>query len=351
MNWKNMMNKNNWVFQQVELIESNVCLENPGRGWYGIYTFVVQDSINPEELRWSLRDGELLALVLLDISIYRSMQLDENALNNIRSILSFFMYYKKDVILRPVYDREGKGRECEPDSFEQVLEHLQQIGGLLRDMQHSVFIFQGMLAGSWGEMHTSKFCDRQSLCRLIDSFYHATKGAVAMAVRTPAQLRSLETGLAEYTDTCTRGRILSLTGLYNDAITGSETDYGTYAAGDTVSGNIPSDNVSWGNVNSGDGKWSRSAELSFQQERCMQVYNGGEVIMPNPYNDGDTAIETLTKMHVSYLNSQYDGTVLQKWKEQKTDRTESVFEQSTAVWGIVWFYPLSKRQIKTVLNL
>ena len=107
MSWKNIMNKNNWVFQQVELIESNVCLENPGRGWYGIYTFVVQDSINPEELRWSLRDGELLALVLLDISIYRSMQLDENALNNIRSILSFFMYYKKDVILRPVYDREG----------------------------------------------------------------------------------------------------------------------------------------------------------------------------------------------------------------------------------------------------
>ena len=32
-------------------------------------------------------------------------------------------------------------------------------------------------------------------------------------------------------------------------------------------------------------------------------------------------------MHVSYLNSQYDGTVLQKWKEQKTDKTESVFEQ------------------------
>lgn len=109
MSWKNIMNKNNWVFQQVELIESNVCLENPGRGWYGIYTFVVQDSINPEELRWSLRDGELLALVLLDISIYRSMQLDENALNNIRSILSFFMYYKKDVILRPFMIGKEKG--------------------------------------------------------------------------------------------------------------------------------------------------------------------------------------------------------------------------------------------------
>ena len=88
MSWKNIMNKNNWVFQQVELIESNVCLENPGRGWYGKYRFVVQDSINPEELRWSLRDGELLALVLLDISIYRSMQLDENATHGYRIVTS-----------------------------------------------------------------------------------------------------------------------------------------------------------------------------------------------------------------------------------------------------------------------
>lgn len=98
-----------------------------------------------------------------------------------------------------------------------------------------------------------------------------------MAVRTPAQLRSLETGLSEYTDTGTRGRILSLTGLYNDAITGSETDYGTYAAGDTVSGNIPSDNVSWGNVNSGDGKWSRSAELSFNRNGVYRFITVGRL--------------------------------------------------------------------------
>ena len=95
MSWKNIMNKNNWVFQQVELIESNVCLENPGRGWYGIYTFVVQDSINPEELRWSLRQGESLALVLLDIHAYRSKLLDEDALGNIRNILSFLCNTKR----------------------------------------------------------------------------------------------------------------------------------------------------------------------------------------------------------------------------------------------------------------
>ena len=159
MNWKNMMNKNNWVFQQVELIESNVCLENPGRGWYGIYTFVVQDSINPEELRWSQRDGELLALVLLDISIYRSMQLDENALNNIRSILSFFMQYGKDVIVLnrcwSIYSRlvvcsgicnirYSSSRGCLPEAGEKCM---------IPDICHqSVSIECGTVCGSIWEM-------------------------------------------------------------------------------------------------------------------------------------------------------------------------------------------------------
>ena len=300
---------------------------NPKRGWYSIYPFTLPERPDFEELQWCLKKQESLCLVRVCIGNYAARSFDTPALTVFEEILSFFARHDKDMILRIIYDDEGKGMEHEPAGLSQIQSHMDQLGSIIYKYAAHIYTTQGLFIGSWGEMHTSKFCDRQSLCRLIDSFYHATKGAVAMAVRTPAQLRSLETGLSEYTDTGARGRILSLTGLYNDAITGSETDYGTYAAGDTISGNIPSDNVSWGNVNSGDGKWSRSAELSFQQERCMQVYNGGEVIMPNPYNDGDIAIETLTKMHVSYLNSQYDGTVLQKWKEQKTDRTESVFEQ------------------------
>ncbi len=38
------------------------------------------ETINPEELRWSLREGHSLVLVLLDIYKYRSMPLDETAL-------------------------------------------------------------------------------------------------------------------------------------------------------------------------------------------------------------------------------------------------------------------------------
>ena len=100
MIWKNMKNRNGWDFRQEELAESLDELENPARGWYGIYTFSVERSIDQEELRWSLRQGESLALVLLDIRAYRSIRLDEVAAQNIKDILSFFLQYRKDVILR-----------------------------------------------------------------------------------------------------------------------------------------------------------------------------------------------------------------------------------------------------------
>ena len=47
MLWKNMINRNGWDFRQAELAESLDEPENPGRGWYGIYTFMVEQSIDP----------------------------------------------------------------------------------------------------------------------------------------------------------------------------------------------------------------------------------------------------------------------------------------------------------------
>ena len=44
------------------------------------------------------------------------------------------------MILRPVYDREGKGLEAEPESFELVLTHLIQIGEVL-EKRSTVFLF------------------------------------------------------------------------------------------------------------------------------------------------------------------------------------------------------------------
>lgn len=288
------------MFRQAELTESRVCPENPARGWYGIYTFSVQKPIDPEELRWSLRKGESLALVLLDIYSYRSMPLDDNALNNIRNILSFFMRCKKDVILRPVYDREGKGCEREPDTFEQVLEHIRQIGGILKDIKHSVFIFQGMLVGSWGEMHNSGYLSPEHMNRIWNCMQQYLGEEMYLAVRTPAQWRILRDEKA-----FSRKEYANLT-LFDDGILGSVTHLGTF-------GTMTREAAGW------EQAWMRKEELDFIARLTEEVPCGGEVTSCKERDcswiyEAEFILDELRNMHLTYLDSTYDRKVLDLWK-------------------------------------
>ena len=177
--WKK---KKDWEFSQEVLEEGEEILyENPERGWYEIYTFLVEEKIDPQELKWSLHEQETLALVLLDLQKFREKPLDEQAIYNIKTILYFFASHKKDVILRPVYDREGKGLEAEPESFELVLTHLIQIGEVLEKEKHSVLVFQGFLVGSWGEMHTSAYLTEEH----IRQMWEAVNDGVELLGYTP----------------------------------------------------------------------------------------------------------------------------------------------------------------------
>ena len=66
---------------------------------------------------------------------------------------------------------------------------------------------------------------------------------------------------------------------------------------------------------------NRSRELSYQDEVCLTVPNGGEVVSDTVYNDVENAMNTLQTMHVSYLNRMYDEKVLKKWKNQPYEDT------------------------------
>lgn len=95
------------------------------------------------------------------------------------------------MILRPVYDRVGKGRQHEPETFEQVMMHLQQMGEALQQNAFSVVIFQGLLVGSWGEMHDSSYLSQEHLEKLSQCILPYLEKEIYLAVRTPAQWRQL----------------------------------------------------------------------------------------------------------------------------------------------------------------
>lgn len=262
---------------------------NPGTGWYHLYTF---DATCATPVLYVACEEEKIVLLLIDIGGFRGKELSTEALMSIRQIFHFFKEKQKDMIVRFVYDTEGKGMEKEPESGEIVLEHIRQLGAVIREYQSSILTVQGLLVGSWGEMHDSKFLTKKWLIRLAKEMLEATDYQCNLAVRKPAQLRCIEGEIGE--------KAKEKLTLFNDGIFGSETDLGTY----------------------GSSLEDRMRELSWIEENLRDGYIGGEALAVQGMTgsvcvDGKRAEADFEKMHISYLNSVHQQELLDSWKKEK----------------------------------
>ena len=303
-------NKKRWNFQKGDLTENTELLQNPARGWYQIYTFLAQDRPALENVVSRDVSGDALALVIINIGAYRDCEagIDQSALDNIRLILSAFVMKQYDMVLRITYDHEGKALEREPFFFTRVQEHLRQLTPIIKEFSENIFVFQGMLVGNWGEMHTSRFLDGEKLKVLWNILREDVGEDVFCAVRKPAQWRLL------HPDNCGKKQMTYDTmGLFDDAIFGSESHLGTF-------GTDARNNTSWENL------WAREDELQFEQQLCAHVPNGGEAILGEQYAGGmdpTGTVDVLKKMHITYLNRYYDERILNLWKEWKWNEAGS----------------------------
>ena len=292
--------KVNWKFHKAEFTETTEVLNNPARGWYHIFPFFVEEEPDFEKISWCADSTETLALVIINIGAYREQLLDVQAIKNIKSILSYFKRYSYDVILRITYDHEGKAVEREPFFFKQVVEHMEQLTPVMKAFSDVIFVAQGMLIGNWGEMHTSRFVSPDKIKLLWGMMQTEFQGRPYLAVRRPAMWRAL------HPECCGKMELSKdTTGLFDDAIFGSETHLGTFGA-------EPKENVGW------DALWSREDELEFESKLCVNVPNGGEVICGENYIETftpETTADVLKKMHITYLNQAYDKKILEQWKQ------------------------------------
>lgn len=275
------------------LTEARGDVPNPGRGWYHIYTYTPGNGINCD-LPPFLYEGETLALVLIDIGAYRERPLDREGLDVIGSILDAFTAADRDMILRIVYDTEGKGMEKEPSFAAQVRQHIEQLAPLLVSHADNIRVYQGLLVGSWGEMHSSKFVTEKYLKQLADAFLTHTEGKLKLAVRKPVQYRML---IQE--DEEVRTRI----GFFDDAMFSDETHLGTF-------GTQPRSEAGWKEP------WRPEDELCFMTRRAQEVPFGGEALCGEGPLSPEETVERLRTLRVSYLNCVHDGKRIQEWKEQ-----------------------------------
>jgi hypothetical protein len=178
---------------------------------------------------------------------------------------------------------------------------MEQVAPTIIKNADNIITVQGVFTGSWGEMHSSRYTDRADIADLVTTLFDATEGSVNIALRTPKQIRELDAVLSEkhYQN---KYKLISKIGLYDDAMLASPNDMGTFAQ----------DKI--------------KEELSTIKELSLYNYVGGETVSASELNDGKVAVEGVRARCVTYLNSQYDTAVLDKWKNQEYDGKISVYQ-------------------------
>ncbi|MCM1568688.1 MAG: DUF4832 domain-containing protein [Roseburia sp.] len=289
-----------------EFSETSAYLDNDDRGFYYIYGFYITDE--DTDLTTQVRqrfagDRETtLAMVQINLQNYSQGAISERGLVHLEELFTALEETGKHYLIRFLYDWDGENEQREPQSIEIILEHIRQAGEVLQKHKQEVFVIQGLFIGNWGEMNGTKYLAIEDFKRLSDALAKASDPSDYLAVRMPSQWRTITELRNPDLGEAAEGTLTRRLSLYNDGIMGNEGDYGTY-------GTKSAEEAIYYEP------WCREDELAFQDELCKWVPNGGEIMMENPYNDFENALRDLARMHVTYLNKEYDAKIYEKWKK------------------------------------
>lgn len=290
--------------ESVTFTESAKRLENPDRGFFHLHGFVISDEetgyLEEVEQRFGGDTETALMAVQINLREYRDRPISKQGMANLTRLFDALAQQDKHMILRFLYDWDGKGIETEPDTLEQILGHMEQLKPLLNKYGKEIFTLQGVFVGDCGEMHSSKYLSEEDVRTLAEKLAEVTDPVTYLSVRTPAHWRKTVQLPDAKSVKRGDGTLASRLGLFNDGMLGSSSDCGTYGGGD------PKKDGPYVN-------WVRKEELAFQNVLCRLTPNGGEAILDNPYNDLKNAIADMKAMHVTYLSRDYDSGVLEKW--------------------------------------
>lgn len=288
--------------------DSAVMLDNPYQGFYELNGFLLSEEQTANDAAdWAedVCSTTPYQLMLLEINLkeYARKSISDLALQQLGQILDQCTKAKKQVILRFLYDWEGNAQASEPTRLSRITDHVKQLAPVVNQYSDCIYIIQGTLTGNNGEMNHSRYQDVDDLREIMIALNSSMDTDIFLAVRTPAQLRGiLHTPMPLSSSGSYLLSMQARVGLFNDGMLGSVYDLGTY------------DDTPLQDDSSLDEAGTREEELLYQEKLCLYVPNGGEVVIDNEYNDLQNAIADLAQMHVSYLNSQHDEAVLNKWK-------------------------------------
>lgn len=287
--------------------ESTEKLDHPGGSFYYLAGYTLSEETKKEALAVRLVSdakeykSEELVLIEINLKNYKDSALSNDALAQTDQILQAWKDAGYGIILRFLYDWDGHSGETEPKELSLIQTHMSQLAPIVNAHAADIYTMQGIFVGDYAEMHDGNHMDTASMCTLAKHLDSVIDPEIFLSVRTPAQRRTILESAEIFPENSTlAGRL----GLFNDGMLGSNNDLGTYGDTDRAQSASLED------------PWLREQELAYQDELCRLVPNGGEAVIDNPLNDLEAAVETLSTMHVSYLNCMYHEPVINKWRAE-----------------------------------
>lgn len=134
--------------------ESSRRLSNPDRGFYYIYGYRITDE--PVDYATDLRDrtreddATRLGMMQINLREYRTGAISEEGLSNVRQLFAAMADSDKKWIVRFLYDWNGENEQYEPENLDIILQHMEQVGDVLREYHSCIYTLQGLFIGNWG---------------------------------------------------------------------------------------------------------------------------------------------------------------------------------------------------------
>ena len=217
--------------------------------------------------------------------------------------------------------------DYEPDSVETILEHVDQLSQIVNKYKDIVYIYQGVFVGKWGEMHSTPHATSLSSCTdIMKTLNEKLDSSIYLAVRTPCHYRALTNEIRKISEQG-YGTLIKRLSLFNDGLFRTELDTGTYGASGVTCFDDDVDKLYE--------KKPRKDEVEFQNELCLKVPNGGEVLSnshddeyeeiyeledieeaianPDNYNNFYVCENHSKNIHLSYINDKYDRNLFERW--------------------------------------
>ena len=282
--------------QDLDYEESTEEISNPDQGFYRpLYVKINENGVAYNQ--GVINASTQLYHLRCDISAFSSAvnnladkPITEEALDGLDSLLLSLKENDKNAVVRFAYDPGYNGGANKEPVLDVMLVHVEQIASVLNRYANTVTAIETGLIGPWVEMHTSAAANAAHITPIVDAFL-TNASEIPVLVRTPKMIY-------DYLGV-TSDKIAEISispeekayrlGLYNDGYLGSESDLGTYG--------------------------NRERDIKFLSGQNSHLPFGGEVTVPDsPLHDIQTCLPEMNKIHLSYLNIEWDNRVIAKWK-------------------------------------